>query len=476
MFNPQGNNRPDRNMVVRSPANFFSPEYQRSLQFYRERAAPVFSSYFAAPFWHESVLQLGSNDPLLQNGIMTASSLIESLSASSGNGQARFFQNYNTTIRRIRESSSVPPVEAMMVLIGLFASCEFCNGAFESGLTHVRAGFNIAQDFLEAKDKSGSSTHLFLTEQALPMLAGFAFQAKVYGFGLLSDSQLSAYSDAKYILPHVPKSFASVQQAHHCLSGIMHHLALIETSVGCAWDWQLFRTLGDLFGAWTDALDRYEQLVSHSQRQNELPALGMLRCNFQIALSLMEGLSRDVNAKPESTRTWTALFRQIPHNITVLGIGTALRQGAMPTEIECIPSLFIVALGTLNGTTCLSALDILEKWDRKEGNWTAVGAAKAARMIISEAHTSPQEVAQMQRAYLPLCLHVASIQFPLNRILQWLHPAPFAESVFARCACQKQQTLPPNRSLDVGSLPEVSSEGLAEAFQRDTKEAPDPPY
>jgi hypothetical protein len=178
----------------------------------------------------------------------------------------------------------------------------------------------------------------------------------------------------------------------------------------------------------------------------------------------MEGLSREVNATPGSTRVWSTLFRQIPDNIALLGIGNALQQGMMPTEIECFPSLFLVVLGTLKGATCSSALEILENWDRKEGNWTAAGAAKTARMIISQANTAPQGIEQTEWGYLPVCLHVASIQFPLNRILRWLHPAPFAESVFARCACRLQQDLPSNSSSDVGSLPVVSSEDLVDAF------------
>lgn len=411
-----------------------------------------------APFWTESVLRIGQDDPILQFGIMTASSCIENLSSPSRQAQAEFYHNYNVAIRKVSEAPSPPPLESTMAIIGLLTCCELRNGSINSGLTHLRAGFNIAREYLDREGEEGKSdnpTHRFLTEQCLPLLAGFAFQAQLYGCQLLSDGQLSDYSDEGYVLPQIPDSFASIQQAHHCLGGILHHLALFGSAVGCAWDWQLIRKLGKLLASWSSALDTYEHRIGASQWEADRPSLGMLRCNFDMALNLMLGLSLEINSKAKSPQRWQSLLQGVPGHVKALKIEDALRDGLIHSEVECIPSLFIVILGTVSGNASDDALRILEGWDRREGNWTAAIAARTARLIIDQAQDDIPGPEHAEWEQLPVCLHHASFQFPISRVLHWLHRPPFAESVLARCLCRQGQMVPRHNSLNTRTVQQV---------------------
>ena len=356
-------------------------------------------------------------EPLVKRAVDAASALIEALHDPSQNLRHDFYHNYNRVIRSITDPSQSHSIESLMTACGLFACFELCLGSIEGAVVHVRSGVQISKDRLQHLAEEGRS-HIaqarFLMEHALPLLAGFALQARVYGFDILTVDEIAEFSDEKYSLPQVPSVFPSPQQAHHCLGGIIHHFALFESSVGCGWDWQLIRVLGGLLVNWTVALDNYEGQLSKSQQEQQRPSLGILRCNQHLAVCLMKGLTLCPDATNPTLDRFSADLGQILIQYKTYGISESLQTGKVTSsELEVLPLLFIVAIGTPRHEVRDEALQIMTDLRRKEVNWSSREAVRVAKIIIE--HSQKRQLGlgdlEHQPVCLPTCLHVASLQW-----------------------------------------------------------------
>ncbi len=272
------------------------------------------------------MLQVGQDEALVERTVSTASALIESLQNPTQQLRRDFYDSYNGAIRAITDPIQSHSIESLMTACGLFAAFELCLGSVQAAVTHVRAGLQIARTHLHQLEKQGRSNApeaRFLKDHILPILAAFALQGRVYGWNVLSIEDISELSNEKYGLPQVPSVFASPQEAHHCLSGIIHHFALFEFSIGFAWDWQLVRVLGKLLDNWTGELDTYEKRLGTEQERAQRPSLGILRCNQHLALCLVKGLTAPGHFSGE--------FGEILNEYKARRVSESLQDGKVPS-------------------------------------------------------------------------------------------------------------------------------------------------
>ena len=440
------------------PQSSLKPSSRRALSYYKERAAPIFSAYFGKSFFNTLILQMSHNEPIVRDALIGAAIIVESVESQDPADRCRlraeFYTIYNKAIGVITSSSNSPSSEAVVTACVLFACYEMVNGSIEYGIAHVRAGLNIAQSrltWLADNEKLNNPEGKFLREQMQPIMAGFATQAYIYGTDLLPPKQIAEIASEHYELPYIPDTFANIYQAHHCLSGVIHHIAVTRKYVGCAYDWEHIRVLEGLLSKWTCAFDQYEEELDVKHRPAQRMEVTALRCNLGVAIVVLKALKLGVNQLETTTDVFSEDFSAILHLYLGMGPDTYQNQdtiecGATSSLVEFIPPLFIVAITTSSDQQQAVATWMLESMNRKEANWSSGEAAGIAKRIIhtragERPELDPTNLSTPEYGVVSTCLHTASIQWSLSHCVTKICHDSVIRSIFESCICRQEMSL-----------------------------------
>ena len=423
---------------------------QRSLLYYRERAAPLFSFYFGKSFFQKIVLQLRTGCDAIKNAIMAAATLVESIDACvSQRSQvlATFYSTYNKAIVAIHANKN-PSSQFVLTSCALFASVEMTKGSVAEAVRHIKAGLSMLASRLEWLHNRGEdhcAEARFLRESIQPVMAGLAVSARVFGANILPPSQIAeiAGDSSRYELPYVPSDFVSIFQAHHSLTGILHHMSAIEGGPGCGYDIAYVRKLSDLFHQWTNALHVYVQKLSPAQFEARHAEIAVVCSNYAMArMFLMMEAFRDSEADfNDIVEPFVADFDEMIRLYTNLQPKlkwkhTASRYDENSSIIECIPPLFLIAICTPDTRQQEDALHLLEILERQEANWSSQDAAHIARRIIdAKAAKDDPPVKDDASTFNPelLCLHKSAQWGAFTSCIRIAAGNPSLSSLFEQC-------------------------------------------
>lgn len=404
---------------------------KRALAFYIDRVSPVFSAYFGKSFWSSIVLQLSHENNLVRSALLCASSLFQSfeLPANSAVSQREFYHSYSLAMKSLRDADSRPSTEIVLTACLLFTSYEFILGSFSQGLVHHRSGFKIAESRIQQlreERRLDTPEASFLLTHIKPILNDYALQAAAYGAVTFPTQEQVITPNERHELPYTPKSFPSLHVAHHCLSGIVHHITISEATLDGPWDTVMARQVRECLDQWPLSLMEYARTRGRSSIELEKRQLVFLDCNHQLATLLFEELvSKDateadvgIQRKASSYRGIISRFQEVEQD------DKATREApGLDNYIEGIIPLFVIAVTAEDKQVRSEALSLLGSMKRKEANWDSEQAFKIAQVIIQLERralskkdvdfkdTSRSDIQAIFRNDTLPCLHTSSVQW-----------------------------------------------------------------
>ena len=404
---------------------------KRALALYIDRISPVFSSYFGKSFWSSIILQLSHENNLVRNALLCASSLFESfeLPADNAASQRAFYHSYNLAMKGLRDADSPPSTEIVLTACLLFTSYEFILGSFSRGLVHYQSGLKIAESRIQRlreEKRLNSPEASFLLTHIKPILNDYTLQAAAYGALEFPSQAQTITPSERHEMPHTPESFPSLHVAHHCLSGIVHHIAISEATLDRSWDTVIAQQVRECLNQWLLSLMSYARTLGRSSLELEKWQLLFLYCNHQLAQLLFKKLvSTDETETDVTIRRRAASYKDIIDQYLEVEQGNKAKREALDLNsyIEGIVPLFVIAITAEDKNLRSEALSLLGGLKRKEANWDSEQAFKIAQVIthlewraksMNHPHvkdTSRGDIEAIFRSDLLPCLHTCSVQW-----------------------------------------------------------------
>lgn len=377
------------------------------------------------------MLQVGQEHDIVRSALVSAASLVGSFEVPEKQIELRteFYRNYNMAIRNLRAADPPPTTEALLTACLLFTSFEFVLGSVGQGLVHCRSGLEIAKARIKTLKEQGRLDNpeaSFLLTYINPIMTDYALQARAYGTALLPPEDLARAQPGRHEIPHVPACFPSIHQAHHCLSGLIHHIAVSGASSERPWKDAKAQQLSQCLQRWPLALDGCEKQLGLVEVDLHREALTFLRCNLRFAEMLLSNLMSDEDDEDLVSRSRLSRYpsileqyKNVEKESPAEDDTTQYDVPKMDAYVEGIVPLFIIAITSTKKTAVrIEALRCLKALRRAEANWNSQKAFQVASSII-ELHSMDSAGSIFHQSYirgmyqrdsLP-CLHTASVQW-----------------------------------------------------------------
>ncbi|KAK7982434.1 hypothetical protein LTR80_001217 [Exophiala xenobiotica] len=364
---------------------------KRSLQFWVEQAAPIFSCYFGHSFWTQLLPQIGFVRPAIKHMLLATSSVVETAALHGVPlDQNMSYQSHYT--KAIQATCSSPQVENVLMACLLFACCDFMKGSVGTGLHHIRSGLSIIDEWyssIQQPEVKASDTARLIINAIGPIFISYIDKSPTYGFG---DITLDKCSCATMILPspELPyiAPFHHIHGAHHSLDGVAHHVARMSDWKQKAWTVSPPAQIQMLLDTWRMTLDRFESTLSLAKRGLYAVALPFLRIHH----TMLSVMLRAATSKSESTyNQFDEEFQWVVDRYDDFAVLWARDEthksfdgalGDLDYHLGLIPPLFLTATKCRDPAIRMAALKHLGSLRVEENNWTSCTAYVIARKII----------------------------------------------------------------------------------------------
>lgn len=215
-----------------------TPEENRALEFFFQKASPQLAGFFEGSFWKGSVLQLSLSEPAIRQAIAAIGSLYEQegslqLSPCSNGDSLRpgfAVQLYNKAIRSVVEktASDTSAIPIIIMASILFACFEFLRRNGAAAEVHITSGISLLRMWREKTgyepsgpwgQKYASFESHFIETELAPILSLFNLNTSEFGPYPRSRVLLNAVDDSGLLV--LADRFESLREARVALVDII---------------------------------------------------------------------------------------------------------------------------------------------------------------------------------------------------------------------------------------------------------------
>jgi Fungal Zn(2)-Cys(6) binuclear cluster domain len=386
-------------LISSPPSDYSDPVESRSLQYFRERTAPVLSSFatVAQEFFNSTLLQAGQVEPAVKHMIIATALLQEAILCTPGQYNTNrwyFGQHYSKAIALLTGQGSNPSVETVLMSCLLFLTCENFQGSSMAGLLHIYSGLKILKDWKASRRQktiaAGSADDL-IQNQIDPIFARLEAQTSVYRSAYNTNHPFYSESPARLQnIPSVPTFFKNLFLARDSLDEVaqwMFHI--LDMEIYAAPDSSTVLQIRALLDDWHLAFKTYTASLGDHSRL-ELRTASALEIHYQILSIKLEVSSAKTESIYDSYLSdFTALVQQCEDIIKYRDSAPARnwaeyddRMSLFEFDFGMIAPLFMIASHCRDPTLRRKAIRLMRYLHRTEGAWDTCSAGKIAESIM----------------------------------------------------------------------------------------------
>lgn len=345
------------------------------------RTADLISVYSQPHFWSVIIPQASSRHDGVKHSVLALSVLHESFSKAgtlTADHNKRLIHHYNTAIRAITRSQ--PTTDVVLMTCVLFWTIESFNGSKKPSFNHLEAAVKILNEFKSKEDHESSPYFEIITKYIEPTIKDSMRHASSQRIIDVTDRPEGSPDRDDRLAKKLPTSLPTIETAMEylglCLEATLKLLGTkpvetaeqsVESLEDHLYRWvAMFHELASEDCPWSRRL----LLVHHV---NNLVLLAELRKHL--------GMEQQNSDKFRSQYFWNVteieeLMSEQPLLDTALQNPLCVVQG-----LGFVAPLFTAAVLCSDLTVQARALEILQKWDGREQNWTASIAVQIARIL-----------------------------------------------------------------------------------------------
>jgi hypothetical protein len=387
-------------LISSPPLDYSDALESRSLQYFRERTAPVLSNFatVSQEFFNSTLLQASHVEPAVKHMIIATALLQEAILCAPGQYSAHrwyFGQHYSKAVALLTGQDSNPSVETVLMSCLLFLTCENFQGSSMAGLLHIYSGLKILKDWkasrhLKKAITAGSANDL-IYNQIDPIFARLEAQTSVYRSA--DNPTHFFYSEHPARLqniPSVPTSFENLFLVRDSLDEIaqwMFHI--LDMAVYATPDSPAVLQIRALLDGWHLASKAYTTSLGDHDHL-ELRTASALEIHYRILSIILEVSSAPTESIYDGyLGDFRAVVQQCEDIIKYRESAPARswaeygdRMSLFEFEFGMIAPLFFIACHCRDPALRRKAIRLMRYLHRTEGAWDTCSAAKIAELIM----------------------------------------------------------------------------------------------